>query len=172
MVRQERALIEARTGKPLTTDDWMAAFYERRNQRLRAELQAIDGALAAVRAAHAHAAGRIACASGADRLKVEFQIDMAGMRPSISATASSAATRCRAASPRPTSTFRGGCAPGRRPGALPDRGHADRRHRRRRRRGRGLGLLSAAGPPPRRLQAAGASWLFGHGRAGDWLASA
>lgn len=80
MVRQERALIEARTGRPLT-DEWMAAFYERRNQRLRAELQAIDGALAAVAAAHAHAAGRIACASGADRHKVEFQIDMAGMRP-------------------------------------------------------------------------------------------
>lgn len=80
MVRQERALIEQRTGQPLT-DDWMAAFYERRNQRLRAELQAIDGALAAVRAAHVHAGGRIACASGADRLKVEFQIDMAGMRP-------------------------------------------------------------------------------------------
>jgi len=80
MVRQERALIEARTGRPLT-DAWMAAFYERRNQRLRAELRAIDGALAAVAAAHAHAAGRIACASGADRHKVEFQIDMAGMRP-------------------------------------------------------------------------------------------
>ena len=80
MVRQERALIESRTGQPLT-DDWMAAFYERRNQRLRAALPAIDGALAAVQAAHAHAAGRIACASGADRLKVEFQIDMAGMRP-------------------------------------------------------------------------------------------
>jgi HAD superfamily hydrolase (TIGR01509 family) len=80
MVRQERALIEARTGRPLT-DEWMTAFYERRNQRLRAELQAIDGALAAVAAAHAHAAGRIACASGADRHKVEFQIDMAGLRP-------------------------------------------------------------------------------------------
>ena len=80
MVRQERALIEARTGRPLT-DAWMATFYERRNQRLRAELRAIDGALAAVAAAHAHAAGRIACASGADRHKVEFQIDMAGMRP-------------------------------------------------------------------------------------------
>ena len=80
MVRQERALIEARTGQPLT-DAWMAAFYERRNQRLRAELRAIDGALAAVAAAHAHAGGRIACASGADRHKVEFQIDMAGMRP-------------------------------------------------------------------------------------------
>ncbi len=80
MVRQERALIEARTGRPLT-ELWMSAFYERRNQRLRAELQAIDGALAAVAAAHAHTAGRIACASGADRHKVEFQIDMAGMRP-------------------------------------------------------------------------------------------
>lgn len=79
-VRDERALIEARTGRPLT-EDWMHAFYERRNRRLRAELQAIDGALAAVRAAHAHAGGRIACASGADRHKVEFQIDMAGLRP-------------------------------------------------------------------------------------------
>ena len=80
MVRQERALIEARTGQPLT-DDWMAAFYQRRNQRLQAELQAIEGALAAVAAAYAHAGGRIACASGADRHKVEFQLDMAGLRP-------------------------------------------------------------------------------------------
>lgn len=80
MVRQERALIESRTGRPLT-DAWMEAFYQRRNQRLQAELQPIDGAQAAVAAAHAHAGGRIACASGADRHKVEFQIDMAGLRP-------------------------------------------------------------------------------------------
>jgi HAD superfamily hydrolase (TIGR01509 family) len=79
MVRQERALIESRTGRPLT-DAWMDAFYQRRNQRLRAELQAIEGALAAVAAAHTHAGGRIACASGADRHKVEFQLDMAGLR--------------------------------------------------------------------------------------------
>lgn len=79
-VRDERALIEAHTGRPLT-EDWMRDFYERRNRRLRAELQAIDGALVAVRAAHAHAGGRVACASGADRHKVEFQIDMAGLRP-------------------------------------------------------------------------------------------
>ncbi len=80
MVRQERALIESRTGRPLT-DAWMDAFYQRRNRRLQAELQAIEGALAAVAAAHAHAGGRIACASGADRHKVEFQLDMAGLRP-------------------------------------------------------------------------------------------
>jgi HAD superfamily hydrolase (TIGR01509 family) len=79
-VRDERALIEARTGRPVT-EAWRRAFYARRDQRLRAELRTIDGALRAVQAAHRHAAGRVACASGADRLKVEFQIDMAGMRP-------------------------------------------------------------------------------------------
>lgn len=59
----------------------MRAFYERRNQRLMAELQAVQGALDAVIAAHGHTAGRIACASGADRPKVVMQIGMAGMAP-------------------------------------------------------------------------------------------
>ncbi len=79
-VRDERARIEAETGQPLT-DDWMRAFYARRDQRLRAELRAMDGALHAVAAAHRHTAGRIACASGADRPKVVMQIHMAGMSP-------------------------------------------------------------------------------------------
>ena len=79
-VRDERARIERETGRPLT-EDWMRAFYARRDQRLRAELRAMDGALQAVAAAHAHTAGRIACASGADRPKVVMQIDMAGMAP-------------------------------------------------------------------------------------------
>lgn len=79
-VRDERARIEAETGRPLT-EDWMRAFYERRNQRLMAELQAVAGALDAVVAAHSHTAGRIACASGADRPKVVMQIGMAGMAP-------------------------------------------------------------------------------------------
>jgi HAD superfamily hydrolase (TIGR01509 family) len=79
-VRDERTLIEARTGQPLT-EDWMRRFYERRNLRLQAELETVPGALDAVAAAHTHAGGRIACASGADRHKVEFQIDKAGMRP-------------------------------------------------------------------------------------------
>jgi HAD superfamily hydrolase (TIGR01509 family) len=79
-VRDERARIELETCRPLT-EDWMHAFYARRDQRLRAELQAMDGALQAVAAAHAHTAGRIACASGADRPKVVMQIAMAGMAP-------------------------------------------------------------------------------------------
>ena len=79
-VRDERARIELETGQPLT-EDWMRAFYERRNQRLVAELQAVAGALDAVVAAHSHTAGRIACASGADRPKVVMQIGMAGMAP-------------------------------------------------------------------------------------------
>jgi HAD superfamily hydrolase (TIGR01509 family) len=79
-VRDERARIEAETGKPLT-DEWMRAFYARRDERLRAELQTVQGALDAVIAAHRHTAGRIACASGADRPKVVMQIGMAGMAP-------------------------------------------------------------------------------------------
>ncbi len=79
-VRDERATIEARTGRPLT-DAWMDAFYERRNRALRARLQAIEGAHAAVAAAHRHARARIACASGADRFKVEMQLTQVGLMP-------------------------------------------------------------------------------------------
>ena len=79
-VRDERERIERETGKPLT-EDWMRAFYARRDQRLRAELRAMEGALDAVAAAHRHSAGRIACASGADKAKVVMQIAMTGMAP-------------------------------------------------------------------------------------------
>lgn len=77
-VRDERAAIEARTGRPLT-EDWMADFYARRNAALRASLTAIDGAHVAVDAALAHTGGRIACASGADRYKVEMQLAQVGL---------------------------------------------------------------------------------------------
>ena len=79
-VRDERGRIEAETGQPLT-EDWMRAFYARRDARLCAELQPVHGALDVVVAAHRHAGGRIACASGADRPKVVMQIGMAGMQP-------------------------------------------------------------------------------------------
>ena len=79
-VRDERAQIEARTGKPLT-DAWMRAFYARRDERLRAELQPMPGAVQAVAQVHALVQGRIACASGADRAKVLMQLHMAGMAP-------------------------------------------------------------------------------------------
>ncbi|WP_455553240.1 HAD family hydrolase [Comamonas kerstersii] len=77
-VRSETARIEAETGKPLT-DAWMAEFYERRNERLRAELVAIGGAVDAVRQVHAQLDGKIAVASGADKPKVLMQLDKVGM---------------------------------------------------------------------------------------------
>ena len=79
-VRSQAAVIEAHTGKPLT-DAWMAEFYDRRNAALNAELVAIDGALEAVKQLHAMCNGRIACASGADRAKVEMQLQQVGMAP-------------------------------------------------------------------------------------------
>ncbi len=79
-VRSETARIEAETGKPLT-DAWMAAFYAHRNERLRAELVAIDGAVEAVRQVHAQLGGRIAVASGADKPKVLMQLEKVGLLP-------------------------------------------------------------------------------------------
>jgi len=79
-VRDERALIEAHTGRPLT-EEWMRVFYERRNVRLLAELLPMPGVLEAVPAVHAAVAGRIACASGADRPKVVMQLDKVGLLP-------------------------------------------------------------------------------------------
>lgn len=72
-VRDERVAIEAHTGQPLT-EDWMQQFYQRRNQALIDALEIIPGALVAVQAAHTLTQGRIACASGADRFKVEMQL--------------------------------------------------------------------------------------------------
>ena len=72
-VKDEAALIEANTGRPLT-EDWLHAFRERRNVALLRDLQAIRNVHAAVDAVHARAQGRIACASGADRHKVEIQL--------------------------------------------------------------------------------------------------
>ncbi|TFZ07130.1 HAD family phosphatase [Ramlibacter henchirensis] len=77
-VKDERALIEARTGRPLT-EEWLALFRHRRNERLEQQLRPIEGAAEAVAAVHAACEGRIACASGADRLKVELQLAKCGL---------------------------------------------------------------------------------------------
>lgn len=77
-VRDEQATIEARTGQPLT-EEWMQIFYARRNLALEARLHVISGAHAAVEAAHRHTGQRIACASGADRFKVEMQLAKVGL---------------------------------------------------------------------------------------------
>ncbi|MFT4242348.1 MAG: HAD family phosphatase [Acidovorax sp.] len=79
-VRSEAARIEAHTGRPLT-DAWMAAFYARRNAELQARLLAVEHAVATVERVHAHHGGRIACASGADRQKVEMQLAKVGLAP-------------------------------------------------------------------------------------------
>jgi HAD superfamily hydrolase (TIGR01509 family) len=79
-VKDQSALIEAKTGQALS-EDWMQAFRLRRNNELIRRLSAIDGAHVAVAAAHQHCAARIACASGADRFKVELQLQHVGLMP-------------------------------------------------------------------------------------------
>ncbi len=73
-VKDERALIEARTGQPLT-EEWLVRFRERRNQALIRDVKPIRNAVAAVAMLHERFKGRIACASGADRFKVELQLE-------------------------------------------------------------------------------------------------
>lgn len=80
MVRSEAARIEHHTGRPLT-DEWMAAFYARRNAALEARLIAIEHIHPTIERVHAHHGGRIACASGADRHKVEMQLAKVGLAP-------------------------------------------------------------------------------------------
>ena len=79
-VKDERALIEARTGRPLT-DEWLTRFRERRNVGLRHGVQPIRGAVGAVAVIHERLQARVACASGADRLKVELQLARCGLMP-------------------------------------------------------------------------------------------
>jgi HAD superfamily hydrolase (TIGR01509 family) len=78
MVKDERVRIEHHTGQPLT-EEWLAAFRERRNQALETELLAVANVHAAVHEVHARHDARIACASGADRFKVELQLRKVGL---------------------------------------------------------------------------------------------
>lgn len=77
-VKDERTLIEARTGQPLT-EEWFVRFRERRNEGLIARVQAIPGAPEAVAVISDRYQGRIACCSGADRFKVELQLRKCGL---------------------------------------------------------------------------------------------
>lgn len=79
-VKDERGLIEAHTGRPLT-EDWLVRFRERRNQGLMQGVKPIRGAVEVVALLHERFEGRIACASGADRFKVELQLDKCGLLP-------------------------------------------------------------------------------------------
>ena len=77
-VKDEAALIEAKTGQPVTPE-WLARFRERRNIGLERDLVAIRNADVAVAALHGRLDGRIACASGADLFKVRLQLEKTGM---------------------------------------------------------------------------------------------
>jgi HAD superfamily hydrolase (TIGR01509 family) len=79
-VKDEAATIEAHTGRPLT-EAWMQEFRGRRNEALVEGLLAVHGSVEAVSQIHTAYAGRIACASGADRFKVELQLEKCGLMP-------------------------------------------------------------------------------------------
>jgi HAD superfamily hydrolase (TIGR01509 family) len=79
-VMDEKLAIEANTGKPLT-EDWMTSFRARRNAALEAHLKAIPNIHAAIEQIHLNFEGRIACASGADRFKVELQLAKVELMP-------------------------------------------------------------------------------------------
>ncbi len=77
-VRDESDLIHAHTGFTVT-DEWIQAFRGRRNEALALDLLPIPGAVPAVREIHRLFGGRIACASGADRPKIEMQLAKVGL---------------------------------------------------------------------------------------------
>jgi HAD superfamily hydrolase (TIGR01509 family) len=77
-VSDEATLIEQKTGMAVT-EDWLASFRQRRNTALRAEVTAIPNVAEAVHHIHAAHDGRIACASGADRFKVELMLGQLGL---------------------------------------------------------------------------------------------
>lgn len=71
MVADERVRIEQETGKPFT-QEWLASFRQRRNEALETRIEAIPRIHATVQQLFAATQGRIACASGADRPKIEL----------------------------------------------------------------------------------------------------
>lgn len=77
-LKEEVALIAQHTGREVGAS-WLSAFQERRNAALRERLTAIPGIHEAVHAIHARHEARIACASGADRFKVEMQLRQVGL---------------------------------------------------------------------------------------------
>jgi HAD superfamily hydrolase (TIGR01509 family) len=79
-VKDETALIEARTGQPLTPE-WFVEFRARRNLALERDLLAIRHILSAMQTIASGYGRRIACASGADKFKVELQLNKVGLMP-------------------------------------------------------------------------------------------
>lgn len=76
-VIDEIGVIERHTGVRID-DAWIHDFRAERNAGLRAGLEAIPGALEAVAEVSARYGRKIACASGADRAKVDMQLAKTG----------------------------------------------------------------------------------------------
>ncbi|MEO6623289.1 MAG: HAD family phosphatase [Burkholderiaceae bacterium] len=77
-LKEETEMIARQTGRPVSAD-WLLAFQQRRNTALLERLTAIPNIHAAVHDIHTQFSGRIACASGADRFKVEIQLRKVGL---------------------------------------------------------------------------------------------
>lgn len=77
-VRTRKDLIEAETGQAFT-EEWLQTFYQRRNVRLAQEITAIPH----IHDALSHLQGvygeRMACASGADRFKIDLMLKHVGL---------------------------------------------------------------------------------------------
>ncbi len=78
LVKDPAPLIEPRTGFALT-EAWLAGFRARRDEALSRELLAVPGALQATSDLRGRLRGRLAVASGADRIKIELQLRKTGL---------------------------------------------------------------------------------------------
>lgn len=78
MLRDEADVIEEHTGYRID-DEWMNEFRRRRNTELAESLQAIPGVVDAVQQIAEVYPGKIACASSADRPKIELQLRKVGL---------------------------------------------------------------------------------------------
>ena len=77
-LKEELGIIAQHTAGALA-QGWLADFQQRRNAALRERLTAIPNIHDAVHRIHAQHDARIACASGADRFKVEMQLRQVGL---------------------------------------------------------------------------------------------
>ena len=77
-LKEELAIIAAETGQAVD-NEWLSWFQRRRNAALMEELTPIPNIHDAVHRIHARLDARIACASGADRIKVEMQLRKVGL---------------------------------------------------------------------------------------------
>ena len=60
-------------------DAWLAQFRARRDQALRTQLRPVEGSAQAVAAVASVYGSKIACVTGADRAKVEMQLELTGL---------------------------------------------------------------------------------------------